>query len=39
MDKLKAYYENLDIESKARLQGAGGMLVIVIVIKIIGMVL
>jgi len=35
MQKLKDYYSNLDIESKAKLQGFGGAIVVYIVIKIV----
>ncbi len=35
MDKLKAYYENLDIESKSRLQGFGAAIVLYGIIKVI----
>jgi len=35
MQKLTDYYNNLDIESKARLQGFGGAIVIYITFNVI----
>jgi len=35
MQKLQDYYNNLDIESKARLQGFGGAIVVYVAFKVI----